>query len=601
MNLDQRLLRQAVVVRVDLALTVGMGLLAGIVLVGQAHYLSRVVGRVFLEGKTESGVRPLLLALLILSLGRAGLSWGSEVAANRVTGRVKTDLRGRLSAHLLTLGPAYARGERTGELINTVVEGIEALDAYFSQYLPQLALAALVPLTILAFVFRLDFLSGLVLLLTAPLIPLFMILIGSLADALTRRQWTSLSRMSAHFLDVLQGLTTIKLLGHSRDQIQTIAQISARFRQTTLSVLRVAFLSALVLEMVATISTAIVAVEIGLRLLYGRLPFEQAFFVLILAPEFYLPLRLLGTRFHAGAEGATAARRIFEVLEQAPPAAPAREAGEQSRRVLPPLRLHIRFADVHYAYRATSGYGTPASNDAGQRPALSGLSCQITAGQKVALVGPSGAGKSTVAYLLLRFIEPDRGTIMVDGVPLQDVTASEWRAQVAWVPQNPYLFHATLAENIRLAQPGASLDEVTWAARQARAHSFIQALPQGYDTLVGERGARLSGGQAQRIALARAFLKGAPLLILDEATSSLDPEHETLVREATERLMQGRTTLIIAHRLSTVYQADQILVIAGGRLVETGTHTTLLGQDGLYRRLVAAYSTPSGYSLGGTL
>jgi thiol reductant ABC exporter CydD subunit len=599
MNLDKRLLRQAQAVRTDLALTVGTGLLAGVLLVWQALYLSRVINQVFLSGKSLGEVQPLLFALLILGLARAGLSWASEVTAQRVAGQVKHELRGRLLGQLLTLGPTYTRGERSGELTNTVVEGIEALDAYYGQYLPQLALAALVPLTVLAFVFPLDFLSGLVLLLTAPIIPVFMILIGDLAETLTKRQWVSLSRMSAHFLDVLQGLTTLKLLGRSRDQIQIIAQISNRFGQTTLGVLRVTFLSALVMEIVATLSTAVVAVEVGLRLLYGHLPFEQAFFVLILAPEFYLPLRLLGTRFHAGMSGVTAARRIFEIVEDEVEAKAKVEAKAEAKVEVEAkveakaelnlnlnlnlnlslnLNFHIRFADVHYAY------------DGGERPVLNGLSFQIAPGQKVALVGPSGAGKSTVAHLLLRFIQPDQGAIIVGGIPLQDLPLPAWRAQVAWVPQNPYLFHATVIENIRLARPEASLDEVIWAARQAHAHNFIQALPQGYDTPIEERGARLSGGQAQRIALARAFLKDAPLLILDEATSNLDLEHETLLREATERLMQGRTILIIAHRLSTVYRADQIWVMAGGQVVEVGTHATLWQQDGLYRRLVTAYS-----------
>jgi thiol reductant ABC exporter CydD subunit len=584
MNLDKRLVRQAQAARTDLALTVGVGLLAGILLVWQALYLSRIVNQVFLGGKSLGEVQSLLFALLVLGLGRAGLSWASEVAAQRVAGQVKHELRQRLLSHLLKLGPTYAHGERSGELANTAVEGIEALDAYFSQYLPQLALAALVPLTVLVFVFPLDFLSGLVLLLTAPIIPVFMILIGGLAETLTKRQWMSLSRMSAHFLDVLQGLTTLKLLGRSRDQIQIIAQISNRFGQTTLSVLRVTFLSALVMEMVATISTAVVAVEVGLRLLYGHLPFEQAFFVLILAPEFYLPLRLLGTRFHAGMSGVTAARRIFEIVEAKAEAELNLNLNLNLNFNLN-LNLAIRFADVYYAY------------DGRERPALNGLSLQIAPGQKVALVGPSGAGKSTVAHLLLRFIQPDRGVITVDGIRLQELPLSAWRAQVAWVPQNPYLFHTTVIENMRLARPEASLDEVIWAARQAHAHSFIQALPQGYDTPIGERGARLSGGQAQRIALARAFLKDAPLLILDEATSNLDPEHETLLQEATERLMQGRTILIIAHRLSTVYRADQIWVMAGGQVVEAGTHATLLQQDGLYRRLVTAYSAEENDSL----
>jgi ATP-binding cassette subfamily C protein CydD len=336
----------------------------------------------------------------------------------------------------------------------------------------------------------------------------------------------------------------------------------------------VTFLSALVLEMVATISTAVVAVQIGLRLLSGHLAFEQGFFVLLLAPEFYLPLRMLGTRFHAGMAGIAAAQRIFEVLEVEIPAQPG---------LTSPLDLSLgtdlslSLNDVHYAY------------DEGQRPALLGLTFNLSAGETVALVGPSGAGKSTVAHLLLRFIEPDRGTITVNGRPLRDLSPAAWRELVAWVPQHPYLFHGTVAENIRLARPTATLDEVKWAAQQAYGHTFIEALPQGYDTLIGERGARLSGGEAQRIALARAFLKDAPLLILDEATANLDPAAETLVQEAMERLLQRRTALLIAHRLRTVYRTDRILVMDRGRIVEQGTHSALTEQGGLYQRLVTSY------------
>jgi ATP-binding cassette subfamily C protein CydD len=339
-------------------------------------------------------------------------------------------------------------------------------------------------------------------------------------------------------------------------------------------VLRVAFLSALVLEMVATISTAVVAVQIALRLLAGRLPFEQGLVVLLLAPEFYLPLRMLGTRFHAGMEGVAAAQRIFEVLGVPVPAAPAQPVWT----VPPALSRGLAFEGVRYAY------------DEGQRPALRGVSFEVAAGEKVALVGPSGAGKSTVAHLLLRFLEPDRGRIVVDGVPLADLPPAVWRRQVAWVPQDPYLFHGTVTDNIRLARPGATFLEVARAARQAHAHTFVDELPLGYDTLIGERGARLSGGEAQRIALARAFLKDAPLVILDEATANLDPEIEDLIQEAMECLLQGRTALIIAHRLSMVYRADRILVLDGGRVVEQGTHRALARQGGLYGRLVGAYA-----------
>ena len=569
MKLDKRLFRQIKAVRIFLVVTVILGLLLGVLIVMQAHYLSTIINAIFLAGQGLAQVWGLLLALLVVIVARSILLWGSDVAANRVAMRVKTTLRERLFAHLLALGPDYTRGERSGELTNTIVEGVEALDAYFSQYLPQIFLMVLVPLIIVVVVFSVDVLSGVVLLVTAPVLPIFMILIGMMADALTRKQWKLQSLMSAHFLDVMQGLTTLKLFGRSTVQQETIRSVSERFRHTTMRVLRVAFLSSLVLEMGATISTAIVAVEIGLRLLYGQIAFQPAFFVLLLAPEFYLPLRTLGTRYHAGMTGSAAAQRIFEILE-----IPI-QAGAKDDSAMPEMGA-LRFEDLRYAYD-------------GQRDALRGVSFQIEPGQKVALVGPSGAGKSTLAHLLLRFIDPDSGTISVNDVSLQELSAREWRKQVAWVPQRPYLLNATVAENISLGYPEATRDEVIQAARQAHAHEFIEALPQGYDTIIGERGARLSGGQVQRLSLARAFLKNAPLLVMDEATSNLDPEQEALVLEAMHRLMQGRTVLIIAHRLSTVYGADRIVVLANGEVVEVGTHQSLLRAAGIYKQLVEAY------------
>lgn len=571
MNLDRRLWQEVKKARGLLVLAVGAGVLAALLLIAQAYLLSQAISRVFLDSATLAEIAPVLVVFGAVALGRALALAAAEFAGHGLADRVKAALRERLLTHLVTLGPAYTRGERSGELANTAVEGIEALHAYISEYLPQLALTVLVPLTMLLVVFPLDLLSGTVLLLTTPMIPLLMILIGKAANRQSRRQWTQLSRMSAHFLDVLQGLPTLKMFGRSREQAATIAAASEQFREATMSVLRVAFLSAFVLEMLATISTAIIAVEIGLRLLYARMAFDDALFILILAPEYYLPLRLLGTRFHAGITGVTAAARLFAVLETpAPPCTPAALSD------LPAPPFEVRFEDVFYVY------------DGGDRPALNGLSLPLLPGQTVALVGPSGAGKSTLAQLLLRFIAPTGGRITVNGRDLCELPADAWRAQIAWVPQLPYLFDGTIADNIRLGRPDATLDEVTHAAHLAGADAFIRSLPHGYDTPVGERGARLSGGQAQRIALARAFLRDAPLVILDEATANLDPETETALLAAMHTLRQGRTTLVIAHRLRTIRDADQIAVMVSGRVVEYGPHATLSGQPGLYRHLLAA-------------
>ncbi len=569
--LDPRLIRKTRLASVSLTLTIAASFLTGAVTVAQAYFLSRIIAGVFLAHQTLPKVMPLLLWLAALSVARAGAVWSGQIFAQRTAGRVKTALRDKLVAHVMALGPQFTRAERSGELINTAVEGIEALDAYFSQYMPQVAAAAFVPLTIAIFIFPNDVLSGLVLLFTAPIIPVFMILIGSIAEDMTKKQWRSLSRMSAHFLDVLQGLTTLKLLGRSREQVKTIAKISDRFRDATMAVLRVAFLSALVLELAATLSTAVVAVEIGVRLLYAKIAFQQALFVLILAPEFYQPLRMLGARFHAGMAGTAAAKRIFAVLDTPLPKAPT---------IAPkpaPRRMTIALKNVRVAF------------DDGARPALNGVSFTIADGETVALVGRSGAGKSTIAHLLLRFIAPQSGTITVDGVPLHQLDTAAWRAKIGWVPQMPYLFDATIVENIKLANPAASRADVRRAARLAHAEAFIEALPRGYDTRIGERGARLSGGQAQRIALARAFLKDAPFVIFDEATANLDPRHEAEIHAAMAALLANRTALMIAHRLNTITAADKILVLDGGTVVESGSHAELLAQAGLYHQLFRAF------------
>ena len=571
--LNRRLLKSALTARSGLVLTIVLGFAGGVLAALQARLLSQVVSRVFLDGADLAGVSRLLLILPVIVLARAILAWGGELSGDGVAARVKTSLRRELIDRIRDLGPVYTRGERSGELVNTALEGVEALDAYFREYLPQAALAALVPAALMALVFPIDWVSGVILLLTAPLIPLFMLLIGGAAEALTRRQWQALSRMSAHLLDVLQGLPALKLLGRSHDQARVIAQVSERHRSATMGVLRVAFLSALALELLSTLSTALIAVGIGLRLLEGSLSFVDAFFVLLLAPDVYLPLRLLGTRFHAGVAGETAAARIFAILDSQPNGAATGEVLPGSPSSAP----EVTFEHVSYTYPGAS------------QPALRDICVRLAAGERAALVGPSGAGKSTFAALLLGFIAPSAGRVLVDGIPLEAVPPAVWRRRVAWVPQSPHLFGGSVAENLRLARPEADDAALAAAIQAAGAADFIAALPQGLDTPIGERAARLSGGQAQRLALARAFLKDAPLLVLDEASANLDPLLAARIQDAALRLSRGRTALMIAHRLETARSADRVLVLEGGRLVQSGSHAALLDQPGLYRDLVAAH------------
>jgi ATP-binding cassette subfamily C protein CydCD len=578
--LSPRLLRAAAAQRAALALTLLLSALASLLTVLQAWWLSAAIAQAFLRGAGLAELRPTLLGLLAAILARALCAGLAERTAAGLGIRLRTTLRQAVFDHLLALGPAYARGERAGGLVAAVVDGVESLDAYFSQFLPQLAAAALVPLLIWLAVFPRDWLAALILLVTAPLIPVFMRLIGRATEALTQRQVTRLRASSAHFLDVLQGLTTLKLLGQSRAQARAVGAASQAYGAATLAVLRLAFLSALVLEWVATLSTAVVAVAVALRLLHGQMDFQPALFILILAPEFYLPLRQLGLRFHAASTGVAAAQKLYALLDTPLPAG-ADDPGTPPDRTPgvaggPPS---VVFSHVHFAY-------DPAA------PLLRGVSFTAPAGKVTALVGPSGAGKSTLAALLLRFASPSSGAIYAGGAPLAAWPLEDWPRQVAWVPQRPYLFHDTVLANLRLGRPGAALAEVQHAAEQAHLQAFVAGLPAGFDTLIGERGARLSGGQAQRLALARAFLQPAPLLILDEPTSSVDPELEAQLQAATARLLapggQPRTVLVIAHRLSTVYQADHIVVLDAGQVVEQGTHAELVARGGLYARLVAA-------------
>ncbi len=570
--MNRELLQQMKSARIFLVCTIALSMLGAVATIAQMLSLSLIVDRVFLSGESLEDVRTLLLLLLGAVVLRSGLLWLRENVAQRGAIRVKNELRKRLFTHLMQLGPGYIGGERTGELAATAVEGVERLDAYVGRYLPQMALSVFVPLLIFAYLLPVDPISAVLLLATAPAIPVLMILVGSHAEEQMQSQWAALSRMSAHFLDVLQGLPTLKVFGRGAAERERVAEVSGEFRERTLKVLRYAFLSGFVLEFIATLSIALVAVALGVRLLIGNIPFEAAFLVLLLAPEFFRPLRELGVHRHAGMEGKTSAGRIFEILNTPAPVSMA--SGDAIR---PSGLLNIEFNDVSYSFPGN------------EQPALSGINLTLPAGTCTALVGRSGAGKSTLVNLLVRFLDPDSGSISANGIPIDGLSAENWRENVALVPQRPYLFYGSVLENIRLACPTATREEIERVAELAGASEFIERLPYGYDTEVGERGVLLSGGEAQRVAIARAFLKDAPVLVMDESTSSLDPESERLIGVALERLMRDRTVLVIAHRLNTVYRADRIAVLQAGRLAETGTHAELVERGGPYARLVGTY------------
>lgn len=571
--IDRRLLQEAANSRYKLALIIGLGLAGGVLAVLQADLLARTVNGVFLDGLDAAGVGNWLAALAAVLALRALFGWAAAVAAHHIASDIKRTMRARLVHHLFRLGPVDSVGMQPGDIVNTLSQGVENLEPWFAKFLPQLAAAVLIPVLILALVFPLDAASALIMLVTAPLIPVFMILIGRAAERLNQRQWAKLSRLQAHFFDVLKGLVTLKLFGRSKEQIAIMERMSTELRDTTLSVLRVAFLSSLALELLTTISIAVVAVTVGLRLLYWDMEFYQAFFLLLIAPEFYLPLRLLGGHYHAGMAGTAAADSIFTLLDKPLLSTGGDEAMARQDKI------GIAFDNVCCAYGAEC------------RDALDGISFAVPAGTSVALVGPSGAGKTTVINLLLGMMVPREGRILVNGLSLAGVKRDEWLQHIAFVPQFPHMFCGTVAENIRFGLDEAALDDIVSAARAAGAHDFISRLPEGYLTMIGEGGTGLSGGEKRRIAIARAFLRNAPLVVLDEATASLDAESEHVVDEALTRLAAGRTLVMSAHRLKTVRRAASILVLDHGHIVEAGTHASLMEKRGLYAQLVAAAGT----------
>jgi ATP-binding cassette, subfamily C, bacterial CydD len=572
---DPRLLRHASAARGHLLLTVGLGLAGTGLILAQAGLLAHALASAA-AGPGLAALAGTLIALLAVLAARAGTSYGGEVAALRAAATIKSQLRRRLTAHALRLGPSWLGGQQAGELTTLATRGLDGLDAYFARYLPQLVLACLVPVAVLIRVVLADWVSAVVIAVTLPLIPVFAVLIGLHTKAQTRRQWMLLGRLGGHFLDVVEGAATLKVFGRATAQADVIAEVTDAHRRATMSTLRVAFLSALVLELAATLATALVAVEVGLRLLAGHMGYQTALLVLLLTPEAYLPLRAVGAQFHASVEGATAAERAFGILDIPVPAPqsgqPAPQSGQPAPQE-PAARPAARLAPVaDLRGDAITFRGVTLSYPGRDRPALDQVALTIRPGDHITLTGPSGAGKTSLLALLLRFTEPSGGTIQAGHADLAAIPAGTWLAQIAWVPQHPYLCTGTAAENIALGQPTASREAIEHAAAMAGAAGFIEALPDGYASGVGERGLRLSSGQRQQIALARAFLRNAPLLLLDEPTAHLDPVSAEQVRQSLRTLMAGRTVIHVTHRSDLAPGTDRVAALDHGRLTLAATH-----------------------------
>lgn len=534
-----------------------LSVLGGVLVIASAWLLARMVHAGIFDHATRADLSQAGLIFLAVYALRALLLSLAEYQGNRAAQAVKSSLREELVARMLDPESARDTAAQTGSRVTVLMEGLDALHGYYARYLPSMTASSVIPIAILCFVVPVDWISAVVLLVTGPLIPVFMILIGEGAERLNQKQWRTLAHLNGYCFDRIQGLTTLKLFGASRREGEAIARMGEQYRQETMAILRTAFLSSLALEFFSTISIALVAVFIGFRLLWGHASFDHAYLVLLLAPEFFLPLRRLGTNYHARMEAIGAVEDLMPLLTETPTT--------QRCEAAPSQPCSIRFEGVSGSY-------------APGKFAVKELSFYLPAGQHLALIGPSGSGKSTLLHMLLGLM-PHQGTIWIDDTRLADIDRAQWWRMLGWVPQTAHLFWGTVAENIRLGDPDmdpAAFDRLV----SALGIDFLQQQ-------VGEQASGLSGGQAQRVAVARALARRAPLLLMDEPTASLDAASEQKIQSAITHYAEGSTRITAAHRLHTVAHCQHVLLLQQGGTAAFGTPSELAGHSPLYRDTIA--------------
>lgn len=551
--------------RRPMALMLTASVAEGLVAVAVAFLTARVIADAVFSGAGLHDVLPLIAGLIALILVKAVLGYAADRAGFEAAASARRDIFTRLLGRIGLLGPVRLAGTATGDLATTLTDAVAGIEAYWRHWLPATASVAVLPLAILAVVLPVDWRSTLIFAVTLPLLPLFMVLAGRAAERANQRQWVSMARLGGHLLDAVAGLTDLVLLGAARREAALVAKTADDYRRETMKVLRLAFLSALVLEFFATVSIAVTAVLVGFRLLWGEIAFVDGLTVLLLAPQFYAPLRTLGIERHARMEALAAAERLAALMARPLPVHTGTEP------FAPAAAVAIRFDNV------SAGYGEG-------RLALDDISFDIQPGEHIAIVGESGAGKSTLLALLSGFLEPTAGRILLDGRPMADLALDDIRQATAFLPQRAVLFDATVAENVAMGRSG----DVAVALAAARADGFVAALPEGTQSRLGEGGAGISGGEAQRLMLARAFFRPAPLVLMDEPTAHLDATTEAAVSAAIAELANGATRLTIAHRLDTIESADRVLVLSRGRLVEDGSPAALRAAGGAFAAMLDA-------------
>lgn len=516
------------------------------------------------EGIIFTDLTMVVIGLVIIILCRAALGYFSECYSRRGAMFIKANIRSRLLNRLFQLGPAYTELKGNAKLSHLLHQGIDSLEDYYAGYLPVIAYCAVIPLAILIAVFPIDWQSGLILLLTAPMVPFFMILIGHKAQRLNQEHWTKLQRMSSHFLDIIQGLTQLKIFNASRREIAAVKKISDDYGDETMGILKIAFLSSFVLEFLASISIALVAVVLGFRLYYGDVDYVFALWVLLLAPEFYLPFRQLGTQYHAKMAGVSAAEDLIEILNQ------PKVNTTLTSSFAPPFKLSLNQACFSYPER---------------KAALNKINLEFSSSGLYAVIGESGSGKSTLIDMILGFVHPSSGDVIINNTPLNRANSEHWLKHCGWISQQTQFFYGSLAFNVAMSDDYQD-DRVMKALEKAGLAIFVKSLDQGLNSIVGEAGAGLSGGQTQRLALARVFYHQPEILILDEPTSHLDQETEQVVTQSISEYAKNHLVIIIAHRLQTVIDAKKIIVLEQGNIIESGTHQALLTLNGYYAQQV---------------